>query len=402
MGAKRSKVKRWLLVVLVVFMAVALVGAGWLLASYTQSPAQRAAAAAPPTSAPVTVEVEQGDLTDQITATGVIAGAQDSAVNLPATSSDSVVTAVNVKAGEQLENTQVVAWINDRPLIAYQGSFPAYRDLYEGDSGADVSQLQRALAASGYQLAITGTLDADTITALKHLYGQTKDELATTDTHQNESDNAGANQGGGNSNEAGASEKPQQAKKKVVIAKTEMLFIAQLPAVVTSLPKVGDSLNGDKPSQLGLSTGEFSVTAEVPAGVGSMLKTGSVANALYGTQQLNLTLKTSTPKKDEKSQSQTEATTYELTFSIKKGRLPSDARGKSMVLTIDRQAPIKNALLIPQRAMALDANGNANVLKRQASGFVMVKVEQLGCVSGQCAIKSDQLKVGDSVRVDRK
>jgi len=48
-------VKRWLLVVLVVFMAVALVGAGWLLASYTQSPAQRAAAAAPPTSAPVTV-----------------------------------------------------------------------------------------------------------------------------------------------------------------------------------------------------------------------------------------------------------------------------------------------------------------------------------------------------------
>lgn len=402
MGAKRSQVKRWLLVVLVVFMAVALVGAGWLLASYTQSPAQRAAAAAPPTSAPVTVEVEQGDLTDQITATGVIAGAQDSAVNLPATSSDSVVTAVNVKAGEELENTQVVAWINDRPLIAYQGSFPAYRDLYEGDSGADVSQLQRALVASGYQLAITGTLDADTITALKHLYGQTKDELATTDTHQNESDNAGANQGGGNSNEVGASEKPQQAKKKVVIAKTEMLFIAQLPAVVTSLPKVGDSLNGDKPSQLGLSTGEFSVTAEVPAGVGSVLKTGSVASAVYGSQQLNLTLKTSAPKKDEKSQSQTEATTYELTFSIKKGRLPSDARGKSMVLTVDRQAPIKNALLIPQRAMALDANGNANVLKRQASGFVMVKVEQLGCVSGQCAIKSDQLKVGDSVRVDRK
>ena len=93
-----------------------------------------------------------------------------------------------------------MAWINDRPLIAYQGSFPAYRDLYEGDSGADVSQLQRALVASGYQLAITGTLDADTITALKHLYGQTKDELATTDTHQNESDNSSANQGGRNSN----------------------------------------------------------------------------------------------------------------------------------------------------------------------------------------------------------
>ena len=400
MGAKRSQVKRWLLVVLVVFMAVALVGAGWLLASYTQSPAQRAAAAAPPTSAPVTVEVEQGDLTDQITATGVITGAQDSAVNLPATSADSVVTAVNVKAGEQLENTQVVAWINDRPLIAYQGNFPAYRDLYEGDSGADVSQLQHALVASGYQLAITGTLDANTIAALKHLYGQTKDELATTDTHQNESDNSSANQGGRNSNEAGASEKPQQAKKKVVIAKTEMLFVAQLPAVVTSLPKVGDSLNGDKPSQLGLSTGEFSVTAEVPAGVGSVLKTGSVASAVYGSQQLNLTLKTAAPKKDEKSQA--EATTYTLTFSVKKGKLPSDARGKSMVLTVDRQAPIKNALLIPQRAMALDANGNANVLKRQASGFVMVKVEQLGCVSGQCAIKSDQLKVGDSVRVDRK
>ena len=75
----------------------------------------------PPTSAPVTVEVEQGDLTDQITATGVITGAQDSAVNLPATSADSVVTAVNVKAGEQLENTQVVAWINDRPSDCLSG-----------------------------------------------------------------------------------------------------------------------------------------------------------------------------------------------------------------------------------------------------------------------------------------
>ena len=134
--------------------------------------------------------------------------------------------------------------------------------------------------------------------------------------------------------------------------------------------------------------------------MGSVLKTGSVASAVYGSQQLNLTLKTAAPKKDEKSQA--EATTYTLTFSVKKGKLPSDARGKSVVLTVDRQAPIKNALLIPQRAMALDANGNANVLKRQASGFVMVKVEQLGCVSGQCAIKSDQLKVGDSVRVDRK
>ena len=171
-------------------------------------------AAAPPTSAPVTVEVEQGDLTDQITATGVITGAQDSAVNLPATSSDSVVTAVNVKAGEQLENTQVVAWINDRPLIAYQGNFPAYRDLYEGDSGADVSQLQHALVASGYQLAITGTLDANTIAALKHLYGQTKDELATTDTLKMSQKTQVLIKGAGNSNETGASEKPQQAKRR--------------------------------------------------------------------------------------------------------------------------------------------------------------------------------------------
>ena len=63
------------------------------------------------------------------------------------------------------------------------------------------------------------------------------------------------------------------------------------------------------------------------------------------------------------------------------------------MLTVDRQAPIKNALLIPQRAMALDANGNANVLKRQASGFVMVKVEQLGCVSGNAPLNLTSLKL---------
>ena len=44
----------------------------------------------------------------------------------------------------------MIVEVSGRPLFAFGGTVPAYRDLATGDTGTDVAQLQRGLTAIGY------------------------------------------------------------------------------------------------------------------------------------------------------------------------------------------------------------------------------------------------------------
>ena len=63
-----------------------------------------------------------------------------------------VVTRDGAKAGTQLSNGSIITTINERPIIAFKGSIPAYRDLAVGARGDDVKQLQEALESLGYSI----------------------------------------------------------------------------------------------------------------------------------------------------------------------------------------------------------------------------------------------------------
>lgn len=66
----------------------------------------------------------------------------------------------------------MIVEVSGRPLVALQGAVPAYRDLVPGDTGADVAQLQRGLAAIGYPAGgdTAGTFGAGTAAAVAAFY----------------------------------------------------------------------------------------------------------------------------------------------------------------------------------------------------------------------------------------
>lgn len=77
------------------------------------------------------------------------------------------VTSLEIADGDDVAAGDVIATVDLQPLIAGEGAVPAFRDLAAGDAGADVSQLQRLLALSEPTVAVTGTMDDATVTAVK-------------------------------------------------------------------------------------------------------------------------------------------------------------------------------------------------------------------------------------------
>jgi peptidoglycan hydrolase-like protein with peptidoglycan-binding domain len=152
--------------------AVASAG-GVLLATSIRSPAQLAAETAPPPltqlSAPVTRQV----ITGTVQAPGVVKPPPEVAeLSGPWSAALAVVTRTVLRRGATVQPGQVIVEVSGRPLFAFPGAVPAYRDLVPGDTGADVAQLQRGLAAIGYPKGFdtAGTFGAGTAAAVAAFY----------------------------------------------------------------------------------------------------------------------------------------------------------------------------------------------------------------------------------------
>jgi len=69
-----------------------------------------------------------------------------------------VITGINAEPGSYTRTGDVLFTVNQRPVVLAEGSVPAFRTMSLGDSGSDVSQLQKMLFEAGYFTGdITGT-----------------------------------------------------------------------------------------------------------------------------------------------------------------------------------------------------------------------------------------------------
>lgn len=110
-----------------------------------------------------------------------------------------------VEPGDSVSEGDVLALVDERPLIVLSGSIPAYRDVSRGDIGRDVAQIQAALERLGYDPGrLDGQYGSTTEMALWELYRDRGFEPPTVDRH-------------------------------AVILQGEFTIVAQLPAIVTSL-----------------------------------------------------------------------------------------------------------------------------------------------------------------------
>lgn len=436
---RRRNHGRVLAALVITVLLVLVIGGTWVLAQRAQSPAQRDAAAAPPSPAAVTVAVRTGDLRDEVTATGSITASGQQTLAVPSRSDAdvSVVTASQTEVGKQVVAGQALLRVNSRPVIVLRGAFAPYRDLYAGDTGDDVRELQTALGELGYSLTADGDLGPATVRAVKDLYASLKvsapsatstgqgnaqaETSATTPQAQAQAQDDTATPAGSTSATGAAS---TTAPRSLVLPRAEVLMVPTLTDSTSLIqaPAVGTVLS-DETAKVVISSGRCQVTAELPATVAEALNPGTTtASAKIGSSDLDLTLTSLTAQAAQAGQDGTSqgtnnkgvgaqgagdsaitGATYNAVFDTEGNTLDSvkPAASDSILLTIERSPTVTDALLVPERAVTRTADDTTTVLRRSTGNdFETVPVEVSRCVGGTCAITSSRLRAGDAVRVD--
>ena len=189
--------------------AAALLAIGGLIgASFVQSPQQIAADTAAPPATATTAKVVSQVLTSSVQMRGVVYPGTQYDVYPSAPESDSAasgtgsaaggaaaggtaaggsadggssgvyISSLDVAAGKTISNGERLAVIDGEPMFALTGRVPAWRDITPGESGPDVAELQKALAALGYYddgdtPGYFGTATQDAVAAFYEHFGYT-------------------------------------------------------------------------------------------------------------------------------------------------------------------------------------------------------------------------------------
>jgi peptidoglycan hydrolase-like protein with peptidoglycan-binding domain len=182
----------------------ALLAIGGLIgSSFVKSPQQIAANTAAPPPTATTAKVVSQVLTSSVQMRGVVYPGTQYDVYPSAPESDSAasgtgstgspaggsaagggsagpvyISRLDVAAGRTIANGEQLAEIDGEPMFALTGRVPAWRDITPGESGPDVTELQKALAALGYYddgdtPGYFGTATQDAVAAFYEHFGYT-------------------------------------------------------------------------------------------------------------------------------------------------------------------------------------------------------------------------------------
>lgn len=167
----RPGLRSWLLSAALVGLAMIITLAVYVMPEL-RTPQQAAADAAPPAPSPITGKVEKRSLNGTIVLRAVVsAGATvDLKPSDALIAASPVVTALPTAEAASVKPGDVLIEANGEPIFAMNWPFPAYRDIHSGDSGPDVIQLQKTLAALKYSTSQSGIFDGFTRLGVSELY----------------------------------------------------------------------------------------------------------------------------------------------------------------------------------------------------------------------------------------
>jgi peptidoglycan hydrolase-like protein with peptidoglycan-binding domain len=335
--------------------------AGWWAAQEFQSPAQREASAKPPKPGPVFADVASGTLAAQVSGSGTVTYQRVEQLAVP-TGASGVVTRRPAAGRQLVRSGSAVSEVDGRPVFVLSGRFDFYRDLAAGAAGADVTQLQGALRQAGYRIprSEAGHYGPATASAVASMHRK-----------------------------AGYPASPRLPLAEVAVAPA-------LPAVVDRVAAIGTHLVAGG-TLAALAQGAVVVRVSVDAGAYVRVSAGMAASVTVESAPQPLTGRVTTliPKGPGGMPS--------LTISLAKSPGPT-AIGRSAVAVITTRLVAGRALLVPTRAIAVDAGGRARVLveDRPTGERRAVSVRVLGSLNGQSAIAPEggrQLHAGDLVQV---
>ncbi|WP_417554401.1 peptidoglycan-binding protein [Microbacterium sp.] len=388
--------RRSVLVASSTITALALVAGGWFAARAFTSPAQWEARASAPAVKPVLADVTQGDLVDVRTVSAaVVPSAQTQALLTPAAdAARSIVTESSLVPGTTVKAGTVLVRVNGHPVFALASTFPFYRDLGVGDSGPDVTALQRNLISLGLLSKADGEFGSGTARAVGTLFRNGNATAPTrpdpTPRQQQRADAADT------SADAALATTPEHPYLPLSAAVTVPAF----PATVSQLPTIGTNI--DEATTISFAAPYAVLRLSVDASMADALKTGTKAQCVIGADadapcQVKRVF-TGTGK-DAGLDGDQVMTWAELTLTG--GTIFSDRVDERATVRVEVATLASDSLLVPASALAQQSEASGTVLKQYDDGtFHAVKVDIIAALNGTVAVTGD-LRSGDLLRVDR-
>ncbi len=391
---KRQRALLWFAV------AAAVLSTGGLAASaWVKSPAQEIAETKAPPPTRLTAPVVSQVLAQTVVIRGTFSAANT--VNFTPTSaigpdgnasqptSTLVVSKVCGKPGQQVADGSVLAEVNYRPVFALQGDVPAVRDMVQGESGPDIAELQAGLQKLGYGTGYDqdGVFGAGTAYAVKEYY-QAIGYPEPTSVQATTPDATTASAPPSSSPSAGPSSSPNTSANRsgsstlVEVPKSEVVFLASFPALLTSAPtSVGSAVSSDAPL-LQLTSKGLQLTAQLDPTLGTQVRAGMAVAILSESTGIQVTGKvdsvgaTVIPTVSANSQGGGPAaaanggstTPYDPVAIASTDNWPAALDNQNVRITITSSATSGAVLAVPEAAISAGADGVTAVTVVGASG----------------------------------
>lgn len=287
-----------------------------------------------------------------------------------------IVTRLPVRAGQRVRPGHLLAEIDGRPIFLLQGMLPPYRDLHEGDSGPDVTQLQRALERLGYSdFDSPGYFGESTELALLLFYRQLgyaapldPREAATAGRGQSA---AAAAQATARSAQPTAGRGQSDLRSRfaeVYLPMSEVVYIPAASALVVSVnARVGGTATAAP--VLRLATGDPTVTGRLGRYQARLVRAGMAARMTSASPRL----------------SAYGVVTYVGSYPVRNGQIGSSGAGYPVVITGLRPLPQRligdqvrltlllaatsqPVLAVPLAAITAAAGGSTQVIRLTRKG----------------------------------
>jgi hypothetical protein len=402
LGAELDRKQKLALgLVFVVLLAVA----SWVAGSKIQSPAEAAARTAPPTPSPILVPVEERVLTSDVVTRGTARFGLPQSISLAPSSLKiraGIVTTLPAR-GDQLAEGDVLLTVSGRPVFVLQGDIPAYRDLFPGLMGEDVSQLEAALARLKFDPGpVDGVFDEATTTALADLYRSagyasftaTGEQLADLRTLENELALAVTEKTAAENALALATGEAEKAARREVEWQTflvhhltqeveaarrkaesplpmdEIVFVPSFPVRMEELRvKTGDPASG---VILGVTNNQLAIDSALPLAEAALVKPGmavAIDEPALGLQATGRVSRVAdTPGTDG-------ADGYHVYFEVLVDETPVSLEGVSLRLTIPVESTGGVVTVVPVSALFLAADGTSRLQVEQAGTLEFMEVK---------------------------
>lgn len=383
--------------VLILITAISLAVAAIAVGRDFVSPQQQAAQAAPPKASVITAKIGYGTLSATAETRADIAEVHPTSVGVPSdlAGAQAVVTSLKVKAGSTISNGEELLTVAERPVFAFTGSIPAFRDIVPGTNGVDVSQLQAGLRAAGYGTGgdSSGTYGVGTENAIRQLYAAAHVPVALTSPDadhklaslataittagtalRSAQNKLSQDQRAGKSSELAADRstvngaqtrltKAQQALTTaqqtigVTVPSGEVVFVPRLPEQLVQLKVHAGSTASSGLAQIG--SGTIRLTAQVDGSTQAELRAGMAATATVDQSGATFPLTVSAVAAQPTTDAQG-IPSYKVTFAPS-GSVSASLVGQNVAVQITISSSDTSAFYVPVSAISTSSSGQTYI-----------------------------------------